>query len=130
MVERNQGQDAGRDPSPGADRSGGGLPYLAELEPEVRAAAILDAEGNVVESAGSTTAGFGAAAAVLVESVDGAGGKPFDNCHIASAEAEIFIVREGDLTLVAVTERFVLASLMAFDMRMTLRDLKGGTGVA
>lgn len=130
MVERNQGQQGDRDPSPGVDRSGRGLSYLLELEPEVRAAAILDPDGSVVESTTPSAGSFGPAAAELVVSVDGAGGKPFDNCHIASAEAEVFIVREGDLTMVAVTERFVLASLMAFDMRMTLRDLAKGSGHA
>ena len=130
MVERKEGHHGGRAPSSGNGRPGGGLPYLLELEPDVRAAAILDRDGTIVESTARAAGKFGPAAARLVDSVDGAGHKPFDSCHIASDEAEVFIVREGDLTLVAVTERFVLASLMAFDMRMTLRDLTGGPGDA
>ena len=116
-----------------------GLSRLIELEPEIRAAAILDGAGNVVECLaradgsgrhGSDRHEFGPAALELVGAVDEAGGKPFDSCHIASQEAEVFAVREGDLSLVALTERFVLASLMAFDMRMTLRDLERGQEVA
>lgn len=126
MVERNDEQTGARESSGPSREAGSGLPYLLELEPEVRAAAILDRDGNVVESTVTGSGPFPRAAAELVETVDRAGDQPLDNCHIASADAEVFVVREGDLTLVAVTERFVLASLMAFDMRMTLRDLGGG----
>ena len=41
---------------------------------------------------------------------------------------EAFAVREGDLAMVAVTERFTLASLMIFDMRAVLRDLAREVG--
>jgi hypothetical protein len=116
--------------------AGKGLPYLLELEPDIRAAALIDGDGTVLEctaaeSGTSGTAidpdGFGPAAVQLITAVDRAGSKPFDSCHIAAPEAEVFMVREEDLSLVAVTERFVLASLMAFDMRMALRDLAGSS---
>lgn len=125
-MERNteHGRETGS-PSIGQG-AGRGLSYLLELEPDIRAAAVVDGDGVVIECTDPGPSVFGVAAAGLVEVVDGSGGKPFDSCHIASAEAEVFMVREGDLSLIAVTERFVLASLMAFDMRMTLRDLSGG----
>ena len=113
--------------------TGKGLPYLLELEPDIRAAALIDGDGTVLECTAAATGttidpdGFGPAAVALITAVDRAGSKPFDSCHIASPEAEVFMVREQDLSLVAVTERFVLASLMAFDMRMALRDLAGGS---
>ena len=47
--------------------------------------------------------------------------------HVATEDGEAFAVRQGDLAMVAVTERFVLASLMLFDMRSVLRDLTSGT---
>ncbi|MGB0121246.1 MAG: hypothetical protein WBP55_09875, partial [Solirubrobacterales bacterium] len=52
--------------------------------------------------------------------------RPVDSAHLATDEAEIFVVREKGLVLVAVTARFVLASLTGFDLRMALRDLSKG----
>ena len=48
---------------------------------------------------------------------------------MATEDGEAFAVRDGDLAMVAVTERFTLASLMLFDMRTVLRDLVSGNGV-
>jgi hypothetical protein len=47
---------------------------------------------------------------------------------VATGEGEVFAVRDDELAVVAVTERFVLASLTIFDMRAVLRDLKAGNG--
>ena len=129
MERKTEQGSEGAPPSAGG-AAGKGLSYLLELEPEIRAAAVVGGDGSVLECTDPGRSGFGTAAVELVEVVEGAGGKPFDSCHIASPDAEVFVVREGELSLVAVTERFVLASLMAFDMRMTLRDLSGGPSVA
>lgn len=132
-MERKFEQHGERHRNTGTDAVGRGLPYLLELEPEIRAAALVDGDGVVLEYADGTDGDrpdFRSAAVELLGVVEGAGGRPFDSCHIASSEAEIFVVREGDLSLVAVTERFVLASLVSFDMRMTLRDLARGASVA
>ncbi len=61
---------------------------------------------------------------------DAAGGEPVAHAHIATGDGEAFCVREGGLTAVAVTERFTLASLMLFDMRITLRQLVAAGGGA
>jgi hypothetical protein len=42
---------------------------------------------------------------------------------VATEDGEAFAVRHEDLAMVAVAERFTLASLMIFDMRAVLRDL-------
>ena len=42
---------------------------------------------------------------------------------MATEDGEAFAVRQGELAMVAVAERFTLASLMIFDMRAVLRDL-------
>ena len=47
-----------------------------------------------------------------------------------AAEEAKRLSREEGLTMVAVTERFVLASLTGFDMRMALRDFLGAESVA
>lgn len=110
-------------PVPGAGEAG--LAYLAELEPDVRAAGIFDSDGRPVASSAPDLPGFLEAAPRLLEAVESASapqGREFDSCHIALEDGEVFAVREAGLTMVAVTERFVLASLTGFDMRMALRD--------
>jgi hypothetical protein len=99
------------------------LDRLMELSPEMRGGAIL-ADGEVLAASGETDE-WGAATAALLSAAD-KGGEPAEQVHVATSAGEVFALREGDLTAVAVTERFVLASLMAFDMRATLRDLAAG----
>lgn len=115
------GEAAPRDP---AERI---LDELAQLEPELRGAAIIDRAGHPV-AVRAERAGWGEDAAGLLKSVDAAGDRPVDGVHIATGKAEVFVVREGGLALVAVTGRFVLASLAGFDMRMSLRDLAAEAG--
>jgi hypothetical protein len=98
------------------------LDELAELEPELRGAAIIDAGGTAL-AVRSEDPGWAGDAVALLGAVDAAGDREVDSAHIATDEAEVFVVRDGGLALVAVTGRFVLASLTGFDMRMSLRDL-------
>lgn len=100
-----------------------GIPYLSELEPELRGAVILGPAGEVIESSVPSASGFAEAAGSLVDDLVAHRDEPLDSAHIASDDAEVFVVREAGLTLVAVAARFVLASLMTYDIRMTLRDL-------
>lgn len=115
---------------PEASADPGGIGYLEELEPELRGAVVFGPDGLVVECSVPSASGFADAAASLVERIDTFAAEPLDSCHIASEEAEVFLVREAGLTLVAVAARFVLASLMTYDIRMTLRDLARGVGRA
>ena len=105
------------------------LDNLAELEPELRAAAILDADGGALAST-RTGADWLAAANEVLASVDSVRERPVDSAHLATETAEIFVVRHENLSLVAVTGRFVLASLTSFDMRMALRDVYTGAANA
>ena len=99
------------------------LDRLMELSPEMRGGAILDRE-RVLTASGDEVA-WGEAALALTAAA-GAGDQEAQQVHVATEAGEVFALRESDLTAVAVTERFVLASLMAFDMRATLRDLIAG----
>jgi len=117
-------------PSPGGsarpeeltERSRLALDTLAGLEPELRAAAVISNEGEVL----ATTNGdedWGRAAIALLEALENAGTGDLDSSHITTEDAEVFLVREAGLALVAVTARFVLASLTSFDVRMSLRGI-------
>jgi hypothetical protein len=99
------------------------LDYLMELSPEMRGGAILEAD--TVLAATGDEADWGDSAAALLAAAD-ADGESAEQVHVATEAGEVFVLRDGNLTAVAVTERFVLASLMAFDMRATLRDLAAG----
>jgi hypothetical protein len=93
-----------------------------ELSPEMRGGAILDSETTLAAS--GELSEWGEAASELLAAASSEG--PFEQIHVATEAGEVFAVREGTLTAISVTERFVLASLMAFDMRATLRDLAAG----
>jgi hypothetical protein len=99
------------------------LGRLMELSPEMRGGAIL-AGGKVLAASGEAGE-WGDAAGALFAATD-AGAGAAEQVHVATEAGEVFGVREGDMVAVAVTERFVLASLMAFDMRSVLRDLVAG----
>lgn len=98
------------------------LAFLTEMSPDLRGAAILDAEGNVLAAAG-TPERWGEDAAALLAVADSAGGDAVEQVHVATEQGEVFALRYEGLVAVAVTERFALASLMFFDMRSTLREL-------
>jgi hypothetical protein len=102
------------------------LGRLMELSPEMRGGAIL-AEGEVLAASGDRRRWADGATALLA-AADGEGAA--EQVHVATEAGEVFALREAGLTAVAVTERFVLASLMAFDMRAILRDLAAGDGRA
>jgi hypothetical protein len=70
--------------------------------------------------------GWGSAANELLSAADSAGDEPAGHVHVATEDGEAFAVRHDDLAMVAVTERFTLASLVIFDMRAVLRDLVKG----
>jgi hypothetical protein len=99
------------------------LDHLMELSPEMRGGAIL--EGKEVLAATGEEAEWGEPGNALLAAAD-QGGEPAQQVHVATEAGEVFAIRDGKLAAIAVTERFVLASLMAFDMRAALRDLAAG----
>jgi len=104
------------------DAAGAALAFLAEMSPDLRGAAILDADGAVLAAA-EHSEGWGEDAAALFEIADRADGEPVEQIHVATEQGEVFALRHAGLAAVAVTERFALASLMFFDLRAILRDL-------
>src|SRR5688500_7154174 len=100
---------------------------MAEMSVDLRGCAVLDEQGN--ELASSAGSGWARAGAAFLEAADAAEKEPATEVHVATEDGAAFAVREGGLAMVAVTERFTLASLMLFDMRTVLRDLASGNGV-
>jgi predicted regulator of Ras-like GTPase activity (Roadblock/LC7/MglB family) len=104
------------------DAAEAALAFLTEMSPDLRAAAILGSDGEVLAAAGDRQR-WREDSAALLQVADRAGGEPAEQVHIATEQGEVFVLRLGGLAVVAVTERFALASLMFFDMRAALRDL-------
>ena len=95
---------------------------LREMSVDLRGCAVLDAQGRGLAASGDLEA-WAEAGAALLEAADAAGGEPAAHVHVGTEDGEAFGVRHGDLAMVAVADRFTLASLMLFDMRAVLRDL-------
>jgi predicted regulator of Ras-like GTPase activity (Roadblock/LC7/MglB family) len=109
----------------------GALAFLAEMSPDLRGAAILAANGSVL-AASDEPERWAEDVAALFEAADRASEEQVEQIHIATEQGEVFALRHAGLMAVAVTDRFALASLLFFDMRALLRDLRregdGGGG--
>jgi hypothetical protein len=112
---------------PSADSAEAGLAFLAEMSPDLRGAAILGPEGEVLASTGDAPERWREDAAALFAVADAAEGMPVEQVHIATEQGEVFAIRNAGLAAVAVTERFALASLLLFDLRSMLRELANST---
>jgi hypothetical protein len=100
---------------------------LREMSADLRGCAVLGGDGRLLATTGDPDR-WGAAASDLLAAADEAGEEPAGHVHVATEDGEAFAVREAGLAMVAVTERFTLASLMIFDMRAVLRDLAREAG--
>ncbi len=112
-----------------ADGARRALESLAEMEPELRSAAIFAGEettGDPLAATGDDA--WAATAGNLAAAVRAAATGEFDSAHVALEGGEAFVLSESGYTLVATTGRFVLASLTRFDARMCLRDLASEQG--
>jgi hypothetical protein len=94
---------------------------------DLRGCAVLGADGEALAASGDLGR-WQEATAVLLGAADLAGDEPFDHVHVGTEDGEVFAVRNGELAMVAVSDRFALASLMLFDMRNALRELAIGAG--
>jgi hypothetical protein len=99
---------------------------MEEMSAGLRGCAIVG-QGNRPLAATGETALWAEAAGRLMGAARGAreGADPA-SIHVGTEDGEAFAVRSGDLTMVAVTDRFTLTSLVLSDMRTLLRDLRAG----
>lgn len=90
-----------------------------ELSGDIRGCAILG-PGGVLAASGPPS-DWEEPALSLLEAADRAADGPASHAHVATEEGEAYAVRIGGLAMVAVTDRFTLASLTQADMRAALR---------
>jgi predicted regulator of Ras-like GTPase activity (Roadblock/LC7/MglB family) len=115
--------DAAATALPSGESAEAALEFLSEMSPDLRGAAILGPEGEVLAATGEEPERWREDAAALFAAADAAEGIPVEQVHIATEQGEVFAIRNAGLAAVAVTERFALASLLLFDLRSTLRQL-------
>jgi hypothetical protein len=118
--------DATAERVPGEADAAAAVARLREMSADLRGCAILAADGSALAATGDRAA-WGEAGAKLLAAADAAGSEPAARAHVATEDGEAFALRHGGLAIVAVAERFTLASLMLFDMRAVLRDLTQAT---
>ena len=101
------------------------LSYLDELSTDVRAAVLVDEAGGPVAHIGADDAGerLGELAVELFERADRAAGKPVPQLEVTTAAGAVFGVRSAGWTLVVVSGRFAMPSVMFYDLRNVLADL-------
>jgi predicted regulator of Ras-like GTPase activity (Roadblock/LC7/MglB family) len=108
---------------PSGDSAEASLSFLAEMSPDLRGAAILGSDGEVLAASSGKPKRWQEDAAVLFAAADAAEEAPVEQVHISTEQGEVFAIRNEGLAAVAVTDRFALASLLLFDMRSMLREL-------
>lgn len=118
--------DASATTAPSSESAEAALAFLAEMSPDLRGAAILGPEGEVLAASGGEPERWGEDAAALFAAADAAERVAVEQAHVATEQGEVFAIRNQGLAAVAVSERFALASLMLFDMRSMLRQLAKG----
>lgn len=115
--------DAAATAPPSGESAAAALEFLAEMSPDLRGAAILGPEGEVLAATAGEAERWGEDAAALFAAADGAEEAPVEQVHIATEQGEVFAIRSAGLAAISVTDRFALASLILFDMRSMLREL-------
>lgn len=103
-----------------------GIELMEEMSVGLRGCAILDGDAQALAASGERAVWAEAGRAFLAAADAARPQASAQQVHVATEDGEVFAVRHGRLAMVAVTERFPLASLVASDMRAILRDLAAG----
>jgi hypothetical protein len=111
---------------PGGAQAARGVELMEEISAGLRGCAILDDAGRALAASGEPGVWGEAASGFLAAADATRSGPPVAQVHVATEDGEAFGLRQGELAMVAVTDRFPLASLVFSDMRAILRDLAAG----
>ena len=107
------------------------LDYLDELSTDIQAGVLLDSADRVVAAWHGDEERAERIRGPLLELLERADAAAPEKDGAAQVEVTtqrgaVFCVRDGDFTLAVVTGRFALPSLMFYDLRHVLDDLKPG----
>jgi len=105
------------------------LSDLTEISSQIQAAVVFDGQGQV---SGSTltdpgrAAGLVRVAAELLSAAEGlrSGSSALTQMEVATSEGSVFVVRDGDTSLVATTGGNPTVGLVFYDLKSALRSIK------
>jgi predicted regulator of Ras-like GTPase activity (Roadblock/LC7/MglB family) len=103
------------------------LQYLSELSTDIKASAILSADGRAAAASKPGEPGdrLRAFTTELFANGDAADDKVVTQIEVSTGEGAVYAVRDERWTISVVTGRFALSSLMFYDLRTVLGDLEG-----
>jgi hypothetical protein len=113
--------------APSREEAEAAIARMRELSADLRGCAVLGPSGEALAATGEPER-WQEAAAMLLGAADLAGDEPAERLHVATEDGEVFAVRHRGVAMVAVSERFALASLILFDMRTVLCELAARAG--
>jgi hypothetical protein len=101
------------------------LDYLGELSTDIRAAAVIDAKGDLAAVTGDDRERGEKMRTLALELLDAAAGsgQGVDQVEVVTGTGSVFAVRGDAWTVAVVAGRQPLASLMFYDLRNVVRDL-------
>lgn len=107
------------------------LADLMEISSQVRAAAVLSAEGSVeaAQPAGDASEALAGAARELLEAagrVRSTGESSVTQLEAATRGGSVFVVRDGERIVAATTGASPTVGLVFYDLKTCLRSLVGG----
>jgi hypothetical protein len=106
------------------------LEYLGELSTDIRAGVLLDADGGLAaswendEERGERVRELVAELLERADRAPGGDGARIPQLEVSTPRGSVFCVRDARWTLAVVSGRFALSSLMFFDLRHVLDDLR------
>jgi predicted regulator of Ras-like GTPase activity (Roadblock/LC7/MglB family) len=102
------------------------LADLTEISSQIEAAVLFDENGAVVGSTLADDGGAAALAAAAARLLDGAcshgGDAAVTQLEAATREGSVFVVRDGDRRIAAVTGPSPTVGLVFYDLKSTLRS--------
>ena len=99
---------------------------MEEMSDGLRGCAIVGPGNRPLAASGEPAVWAEAAGRLLAAARATRAGEEPAQVHVGTEDGEAFALRSGELTMVAVTDRFTLTSLVLSDMRSLLRDLAAG----
>jgi hypothetical protein len=115
----------GSRPVGAADRA---LTDLTEISSQIEAAALFDARGEVVGSTLADAGAFVTAVQDLVAAATERRSGTLTHLEAATETGSVFVVREGDASIAAVTRPEPTVALVFYDLRTALRAAESGSG--
>ncbi len=98
------------------------LADLTEISTQIKAAALFRADGSLDAATLADSSRFVEAARALLSSADGVRREPLVQLEAATADGSVFVVRDGDRVIAAVTGPEPTVGLVFYDLKSCLRS--------